>query len=403
MIGSNSNKFNEKARVEALEREKTKAEGELKLANEEILRMADNEKRLLDEIDRLKESNKQLELQSKMSHVFVSTPDRYHLPTYIDAETLEVSDKEYEVMEKIGKGNFSSVYKGIHTTSKHEVVIKRIEGAAANRKKEKSFVAEISKIRSLVHPGIPIIEAFFKGDEDMCVVFQKSSSRSVKKIMDDNERSNKVAVSSLLPSELLMLTVRLIEILDYVHSTGLIHYDIKPENVLLCDSEYGLQLIDFGSAGFVISTGSTMNAFTLEYSSPERLDPCPIKLEEVMRNKLIMTKLDVWSLGATLLNSCCDILLVSREYDESDELRPYFSSTSLVLNVFENTSIPWNLDVVLSKYFEVCKEAKALWEAVDTDIKDIIKLCLTHDISKRPYIRDIVQMQSFRRLKLKCN
>ena len=48
-----------------------------------------------------------------------------------------------------------------------------------------------------------------------------------------------------------------------------------------------------------------------------------------------------------------------------------------------------------------CHEAKTVWDSVDNDIKDIIKVCLTHDISKRPFIRDITQMQSYQRLRNK--
>jgi predicted HD phosphohydrolase len=55
----------------------------------------------------------------------------------------------------------------------------------------------------------------------------------------------------------------------------------------------------------------------------------------------------------------------------------------------------------MSKYFERCHEAKTVWDSVDNDIKDIIKVCLTHDISKRPFIRDITQMQAYQRLRNK--
>ena len=378
------------------------------------------EKQLIDEIQRLKIEKQQLEQQqqqqqqpsspssssssSSSSHVFLSTFNKQQLPTYINVETLEVSINEYNMdPNEMASGSFASVYKGVHTASKREVVIKKIKGAAANTKNETKFSSEISKIRLLVHPGIPKVEAFYRFNNiDMCVVFHESNGLSIRHIMDENARTNKVSktVPSLLSSDLIRLTVRLIEILDYVHSIGVVHYDIKPENVLLCNSEYGVQLIDFGSAGFVSATSQTANMSTLSYSPPEKLDP--LVFDDIKSNKKSMTKLDVWSLGATILNSCCSALILTDEYDDSDDLRPYFSITSLargVIKLDDDHKIPWDLDLVLSKYFEVCREAKAVWDAVDSDVKDIIRACLTHDISKRPFTRDITQMQSYQRLR----
>ena len=356
---------------------------------------------LLDEIERLKVENQQLEQQLKSSsHVFTHIQQ---LPTYLNDDTLEVRTDEYTIVEEIDSGNFTRVYKGKHTRSSRDVVIKQVKGAAANKNNEKKFESEIEKIRFLAHPGIPKVEAFYKTNKDMCVVLQESNGLSVRYVMDENANTSKVpeTVPSLLPSELVRLTTRLIEILDYVHSTGVIHYDIKPENILLCNSDYGLQLIDFGSAGFVSNTASTSNASTLEYASPEKLDDFDDKAN---RKKENMSKTDVWSIGATILNACCSALLVTSMYKDSDDIHPYFKITPLktgYITLDDDTRVPWDLDLVLSKYFEMCPEAKIVWDTVDSDIKDIIRVCLTRDISQRPFIRDIKQRQSYQRLTFK--
>ena len=378
-------------------KEEVEKEVKAKLEKETV----DKEKRLLDEIERLKIANQQLEQQSKPFHVFTHIQQ---LPTYLNDDTLEVHSDEYTIVEEIDSGNFAKVYKGKHTKSSRDVVIKQVKGAAANTNNEKKFESEIKKIRFLAHPGIPKVEAFYRTNKDMCVVLQESNGLSVRYVMDENESTNKVpeTVPSLLPSELVRLTTRLIEILDYVHSTGVIHYDIKPENILLCNSEYGLQLIDFGSAGFVSNTANTSNASTFNYASPEKLDD--IAFDEVKRKKENMSKIDVWSAGATILNACCSALLVTRMYEDNDDIHPYFTITSLrrgYITLDDDTQVPWDLDLVLSKYFEMCPEAKTLWDTVDSDIKDIINVCLTRDISKRPFIRDITQRQSYQRLRNK--
>ena len=76
----------------------------------------DKEKRLLDEIERLKVANQQLEQQlkianqqleqqSKLSHVFTHIQQ---LPTYLNDDTLEVHTDEYTIVEEIDSGSFAS-------------------------------------------------------------------------------------------------------------------------------------------------------------------------------------------------------------------------------------------------------------------------------------------------------
>jgi serine/threonine protein kinase len=378
----------------------TSREEEIEKMRDEIKEQVEKEQRLLDEIRRLKQL---LEQQSKPSHVTSSHVQQ--LPTYLSDDTLEVHPNEYSKTEEIDSGNFARVYKGKHTKSNRDVVIKQIKGAAANVNTEQKFRSEVSKIRLLkFHPGTPKIEAFYKVDRDMCVVFQELSGLSVRHVMDENANTSKVPknVPSLLPSELLKLTVRLIETVHFVHSTGIIHYDIKPDNILLCNSEYGVQLIDFGSAGFVSQTASTSNASTPHYASPEKLDD--VVFEKVRREKKNMSKVDVWSLGATILDVCCSALLVTAMYDNYDDIYPYFTAYSLrigFVTLDDDQKVPWELDLILSKYFEVRPEAKIVWESVDDDIKDIIRVCLTRDISQRPFVHDIIQRQSFQRLRSK--
>ena len=384
-----------RGKVEKEIREKVEKEFKVKIEQERI----DSEKLVLEE-----SKNFEVEQQQHSSHVFTCTPDKQQqqLPSYIDANTLEVSNDEYDMTEEIGSGSFSTVHKGIHVRSGRGVVIKNIKDVASNKRKQEKFAKELTKLQFLVHPGIPKVEAFYKSGKHMCVVFQDSNGVSVRSVMDDNSTTGKVPemVPSLLPSELLKLTVRSIEILDYVHGIGnIVHYDIKPENILLCKTEYGLQIIDFGSAALLSSSTllSTLNGCTESYASPEHLggkDAAEI-------GKSNMSKIDVWSLGATLLDASCSALL-REDYDNDDERYPYFCRTSVrtgTISFDDDDKIPWSLDTVLSKYFEIYPDAKPVWDAVDNDVKHIIRVCLTHDIAKRPTIRDITQMQSYQRLR----
>ena len=78
--------------------------------------------------DAVNEEKQEIKIEQEIdvkqhAHVFSSTPD-IQLPTYLNADTLEVGVNEY-IMDpnEIGSGSFAFVYKGVHTASKREVVI----------------------------------------------------------------------------------------------------------------------------------------------------------------------------------------------------------------------------------------------------------------------------------------
>lgn len=182
---------------------------------------------------------------------------------------LEQGDRfagKYEILGQISSGGFSKVYQAIDLSSGLSVALKLIERGDHDESWLRSrFSHEQNALRSLEHPnivrwldgGVAVDGAFF-------LVMPFLSGPSLRQVMESGK---------LTSGEITHLLRRLASGIDYAHSRGIVHLDIKPENIIL--SPDGPQLIDFGSSGLQgppnrlaltkVLTGSTL------YMAPERL------------------------------------------------------------------------------------------------------------------------------------
>ena len=144
---------------------------------------------------------------------------------------------KYMILELIGKGSFSFVFRGKNIIENEYVAIK-IEDF---KKQGNLLEGESYFLFQLKGIGVPEVKSFGINGKYKILV-QTLLGSSIEEIF---KNSNKI----FLIKDVCMIAIQLIEILEYVHSKYIIHRDIKPENILV-DIEYKkiLYLIDFGLA-----------------------------------------------------------------------------------------------------------------------------------------------------------
>ncbi|THX20604.1 Pkinase-domain-containing protein [Aureobasidium pullulans] len=203
-----------------------------------------------------------------------------HMPrAYWDYDSVNISWgvlENYEVVRKIGRGKYSEVFEGINVVNYQKCVIKVLKPV-----KKKKIKREIKILQNL--SGGPNIVGLLD-------VVRDSQSKTPSLIF---EYVNNTDFRSLYPKfvdyDVRYYIFELLKALDFCHSKGIMHRDVKPHNVMIDHEKRKLRLIDWGLAEFYhAGTEYNVRVASRYFKGPELL----VDFQEYDYS------LDMWSLGA---------------------------------------------------------------------------------------------------------
>jgi tetratricopeptide (TPR) repeat protein len=179
----------------------------------------------------------------------------------------EALSKRYSGLERLGQGGNGVVFRATDRLMDRTVVLKfMIDGSMPSEMARKYFMREIKMSASLSHPNI--VHIYDMGQEDDIPYY------SMEYIEGLPLTAHLPAGEPVADPEFLIKAVdQLCQALDHAHSKGMIHRDIKPDNVLV-STEGTCKLLDFGLAR-VLDDGFGENsvlAGTPYYMAPEQID-----------------------------------------------------------------------------------------------------------------------------------
>ncbi|MCR5557481.1 MAG: Stk1 family PASTA domain-containing Ser/Thr kinase [Butyrivibrio sp.] len=188
----------------------------------------------------------------------------------------------YEVLEKIGTGGMSDVYKAKDHKLNRLVAVKVLKQEfSENENFVSKFRVEAQSTAGLMHPNI--VNVYDVGDEDGInyIVMELVDGITLKKYIEKKQRlSVKEAVS---------IAIQVAMGLEAAHNNNIIHRDIKPQNIMI-SKEGKVKVTDFGIAKAATSNTITSNVMgSVHYTSPEQA-----------RGGYSDAKSDIYSLGITL-------------------------------------------------------------------------------------------------------
>lgn len=192
---------------------------------------------------------------------------------------------KYEVLQKIGEGGMATVYRGRHATLQRDVAIKvlhpHLSSSTRNRKR---FAREARAIEHLRHDNILEIFDYSGVDTSDCyIITEYVEGETLTELMN---RCNRV------PSEVAVLIgLALTDALAYAHRAGILHRDLKPDNVMV-RADGKVKLMDFGIARFLDESQLTLTGALV--GSPAFMSP------EQAREESLDTRSDLFSLGTLL-------------------------------------------------------------------------------------------------------
>ncbi|XP_072949339.1 serine/threonine-protein kinase S6KL-like isoform X1 [Epargyreus clarus] len=197
--------------------------------------------------------------------------------------TTDLLHKDFQLVKKIAKGAYGEVYKVKKLSEDKEYALKVLRKSQIVSENAVSQVKEEARIQTACghHSFIAGAVSRWQTKKRLYIVSEYIPGGELLALIDKYGK---------LPEELVKIFVAEIAIaIDFLHNAGVIYRDLKPENILL-DSDFHIQLIDFGLSKWLsIGSRTTTLCGTLKYMAPEVLSREPYGHAA-----------DWWSLGVVL-------------------------------------------------------------------------------------------------------
>jgi eukaryotic-like serine/threonine-protein kinase len=239
-----------------------------------------------------------------------------------------VVDGRYRVIRRLGAGGMAEVYCAEDQQLGRQVALKLLyRRFAEDDEFVERFRREASAAAGLQHPNI--VQVFDRGrwDGTYYIAMEFLPGRSLKQIVHDH--------GALEPDLAADLTIQILQAARFAHRRGVVHRDLKPQNVLV-DDEGRAKVADFGiaraGASDMTETGSVMG--TAQYLSPEQAQGEPVD-----------ARADLYSIGVVLYELLTGVVPFDAESPVTVALKQV--SEAPVPAIQRNPAIPPALDAVV--------------------------------------------------------
>ncbi len=279
---------------------------------------------------------------------------------------------QYRILEIIGQGGMGTVYKALDTQTQHSVALKLMHKHLADKPDfQARFLSECRASAALYHQHIVQIYDVALLDGQLFMVMEYVDGGTLRKLL--NAQLSKNCFMDL--REIVTITRQVAQALHYAHSQGLIHRDVKPDNVLLrarsaesvSPSDIRAVLTDFGLAKRVQGNASITTSGellgTLAYMAPEQFRDIPLD-----------GRTDIYALGVMLYElvsgrqpfvstSAMDIILMHTQ-GEPERLQDLRPDTPPALVSIVLRAMLKNPDDRYTSAGEVARELEALEKSI---------------------------------------
>ncbi|MFQ7106273.1 MAG: Stk1 family PASTA domain-containing Ser/Thr kinase, partial [Neglectibacter timonensis] len=243
-------------------------------------------------------------------------------------------DGRYEIHELIGVGGMAYVYRAYDRVEDRWVAIKILKEEFSNNSDFlRRFRNESKAIAVLSHPNIVRVFDVSFGDQIQYIVMEYIDGITLKQYIEQE--------GVIRWNEALHFTVQILMALEHAHEKGIIHRDVKPQNIMLLQ-DGTIKVADFGIARFLQSETQTMTdkaIGSVHYIAPEQA-----------RGDYITDKADIYSVGVMLYEMITGKLPFEADNAVSVALMQLQAKPVMPREV--NPSIPRGLEQITMKAME---------------------------------------------------
>lgn len=252
---------------------------------------------------------------------------------------------EFEILEEIGQeGRNSQVFKINDVALDSQMVLKKINKNSFQNSEQ--YFEEARVIYDVQHPNVVEVNYACQDRDFIYITMPYYENGSLSSLMKER---------FLTVREIIRYAVQFLSGLHHIHSLGLIHFDLKPDNIMLSNRNEAM-LSDFGLAMYMDEYGfTTPKALYRKHTVPEAIGQTVFSVE-----------FDVYQAGLTLYRMCIGSEAFNKQYEEYFEqgvFNKVLFEQHLADSVFPERNeypahIPAKLKTVINKCLEVNPEER---------------------------------------------
>lgn len=180
-----------------------------------------------------------------------------------DFEVIGQTISHYKITEKLGEGGMGVVYKAEDTRLKRTVALKFLpKGLEAHEPERARFLQEAQAASALNHPNICAIHTLGEHEDQQFIDMEYVDGKTLRQLIPIQKIEDAITYA-----------IRIGEALEEAHSHGIVHRDVKPDNVMVT-ARNQVKVMDFGLAklkGSLKLTKTSSTVGTLAYMAPEQI------------------------------------------------------------------------------------------------------------------------------------
>ena len=189
---------------------------------------------------------------------------------------------DYRILTKIAEGGFGKTYRGEHVLIPDApVCIKHCsEISAAHRT---ILFEEAAAMWDLRHYAIPAVRTVLQlPDDSLALVMSYVAGPTLMQVVEKH--------GAVDPEHVAWITQRVLDALAYIHAHGIVHGDLKPQNIIIQPDSHNAVLVDFGLSEIKPHAATRAKGYTDVFAAPEQ-----------QRGDTVIPESDLYSLGMTMI------------------------------------------------------------------------------------------------------
>ena len=203
-------------------------------------------------------------------------------------DKIKISDLEFPKNNEIGHGAFGKVLLAVVKKTGEKVAIKKVFQDRRYKNRELPIMLELH------HPNIVELKSYYKtkaenkSDDEF---FLNCIMEYVPMTLSNLISKNRKMKTKFPPILLKLFSFQMLKCIGYLHSLGICHRDIKPQNILIDPKDWTLKLCDFGCAKHLVKTESNISYICSRFYRPPEL---------ILGANFYSPQVDVWSMGCVI-------------------------------------------------------------------------------------------------------